>query len=97
MRNSRRLTRFPPSFVMTQEYRILDEALKAFAASQLRRLSNVSYGHYRPWHRAIHLRRPESGQQPETHQSCRLRLRHDIPALLAGTGFLAVEEFLVGL
>ena len=35
-------------------------------------------------------------RQSDRHSSCRLRLRHDILALLAGAGFLAVEEFFVG-
>src|SRR6516225_706538 len=39
---------------------------------------------------------PESGQHSESHSSCCLRLRHDMLALLAGAGFLAVEEVLVG-
>jgi len=38
------LTRLPPIFADEQEYPILDEALKAFAASQMRRRGNASFG-----------------------------------------------------
>jgi hypothetical protein len=41
MMNSCPLTRLPPIFAEEQEYPILDEALKAFAASQPRRLGKL--------------------------------------------------------